>query len=751
MDLKKSNQYLVVAILIMLLTGTLVCGNVLFVMVSKTHLHSGENIIDNYVDVSSYTKITTGYRGTIYDRNGEKIAEDVDTYSIYLHIEERWENKYVEEQLEQTYDKNGNPEPIQVVVKKVKVPLFVHDETLTASKLATQLDLSAKEILKMIKDGKKNNLVQIELGEKGRKLSVKVKDAIVDMKLPGVYFTKEIKRAYTENVFASHLLGFAKYNEDEKRVIGQSGLESTLDSELKGKNGKTHMQIDVESNILPGTEEVEEYSKNGNDVYLTLDRNVQLTLQSALEKTQKETNARRAWGIVMEVDTGKVLGWSSLPSYNLEKLDIKDYLDVNSMYLYEPGSVMKGITYAAAIDSGVYPFNQEYRAGAFYYRSEGDKIIRTNSYESGLYPPIFDAMQRDYGVLTFDDGFARSSNIAICELLANHLNPKVYLEYIKKFGFLNKVDMDYVDNEEGGIQFEKAIEILNTGFGQGVSVTALQMAQAYTAIFNDGEMVVPYVVDRIVDSETKEVIKQYEKKVAGNPIKKETSEYMRKLMRRVVEDEIGTAHYRYDMTDVDVIAKTGTGQIIENGVYGNTYTSSVMAAAPGDDPKVMIYYCFESKEYLNYTGDPFKEVMKAALVACNITGEDIVEDEEPKNIEEWNEYEVPSYMNHSLDYALSKLEKMNVQVVVIGDGEYITAQYPNPQEQILSGNKVYLYTSGTTISMPSFNGWTKKELNIYSVLTGIKIEMSGSGIVKSQNIAKDTKINKDTIIKVKLE
>ena len=482
-----------------------------------------------------------------------------------------------------------------------------------------------------------------------------------------------------------------------------------------------------------------------------MDRNVQLTLQSALEKTQKETNARRAWGIVMEVDTGKVLGWSSLPSYNLEKLDIKDYLDVNSMYLYEPGSVMKGITYAAAIDSGVYPFNQEYRAGTFYYRSEGDKIIRTNSYESGLYPPIFDAMQRDYGVLTFDDGFARSSNIAICELLANHLNPKVYLEYIKKFGFLNKVDMDYVDNEEGGIQFEKAIEILNTGFGQGVSVTALQMAQAYTAIFNDGEMVVPYVVDRIVDSETKEVIKQYEKKVAGNPIKKETSEYMRKLMRRVVEDEIGTAHYRYDMTDVDVIAKTGTGQIIENGVYGNTYTSSVMAAAPGDDPKVMIYYCFESKEYLNYTGDPFKEVMKAALVACNITGEDIVEDEEPKNIEEWNEYEVPSYMNHSLDYALSKLEKMNVQVVVIGDGEYITAQYPNPQEQILSGNKVYLYTSGTTISMPSFNGWTIKELNIYSVLTGIKIEMSGSGIVKSQNIAKDTKINKDTIIKVKLE
>lgn len=751
MDLKKSNRNLLVTMLIMLLIGTLVCGNVLFVMVSKTHIHSGLNIMENHVDVSSYTKVTTGYRGTIYDRNGEKIAKDVDTYSIYLHIDERWGFDYVETELEQTYDKNGNPEPIQTITQQVKVPLFVQDDTLTASKLATQLDLSAKEILKMIKDGKKNELVQIELGNKGRNLSSKVKDAIEEMKLPGVKFTKEVKREYTENVFASHLLGFAKYDEEQKRVVGQSGLESTLDSELKGKNGKTHMQIDVEGNILPGTEVVEEYAKNGNDVYLTLDRNVQLTLQSALEKTKKETNARRAWGIVMEVETGRVLGWSSLPTYDLEKLDIEDYLDINSMYLYEPGSVMKGITYSAAIDSGVYPFNEEYRAGTFYYRSEGDKIVRTNSYESGLYPPIYDAMARDYGVLSFDDGFARSSNIAICELLANYLNPKVYLEYIKKFGFLNKVDMDYINNEQGGIQFEKAVEILNTGFGQGISVTALQMAQAYTAILNDGEMVVPYVVDRIVDSETKEVVKQFEKKVAGNPIKKETSEYMRKLMRRVVEDEIGTAHYRYEMSDVDVIAKTGTGQIIENGVYGSTYTSSIMAAAPGDDPKVMIYYCFESKEYLNYTGDPFKEVMKAALVACNITGEDIVEDEEPKNMEEWDEYEVSSYMNHSLDYALSKLEKMNVQVVVIGDGEYITAQYPNPQEQILSGNKIYLYTSGTTISMPSFSGWTKKELNIYSVLTGIKIEMSGSGIVKSQNIAKDTKINKDTVIKVKLE
>lgn len=751
MNIRGSNRRLSVLVLVMILIGTLVFGNVLFVMATKTHLYSGENILENKLDASTYTTVTTGYRGTIYDRNGEIIAKDEDTYSIYLHLEERWGFDYEMREMPQDYDENGNPLPIETKRVKVDVPLFVKDASATASRLSTKLDMSSKEILKLIQQGQKNNLVQIELGIKGKNLTAKTKEEIDEMNLPGVYFTKAIKRSYTESVFASHLLGFTKYDDTLLRVVGQSGLESRLESELTGTNGEVRSQIDTAGHILPGTEENISYSKDGNDVYLTLDRNVQLTLQSALQKSINETAARRAWGIVMEVETGKILGWASLPTYDMEKLDIEDYLDINSLYLYEPGSVMKGITYAAALDSGVYPYDEKYDSGVFYYQPEGDKIIRTNYQVSEDYPPIRDAQGKDYGVLDFDEGFVRSSNIAICELLANYLDPKVYLEYIEKFGFLKKVATPYIDNEPGGIQFTRAIEKLNTGFGQGVSVTALQMAQAYTAIFNDGEMVVPYVVDRIVDPDSGEIITQYEKTVAGNPIKKETSEYLRGLMRRVINDDIGTGHYRYDMSDVDVIAKTGTGQIIENGEYGDTYTNSIMAAAPGDDPKVMIYYCFESEEYINYTGEPFKEVMKAALVACNITGEDIVENPEEKKIEEWDEYEIPSYMNHSLDYALSKLKKMNVKVEVIGDGDYISAQYPNAGDTVLSGSKVFLYTSGSSISMPNLSKWTKKELNVYANLTGVKIEMSGSGCVKSQNLAKGTKINKDTVIKVKLE
>ena len=124
----------------------------------------------------------------------------------------------------------------------------------------------------------------------------------------------------------------------------------------------------------------------------------------------------------MEVETGKILGWASTPSFDLNERNIKDYLNVPSEYLYEPGSVMKGITYAAAIDSGNYPYDKTFRSGVFnYYTDDNGKIIRSET-KTGL-PPIYDALKKDHGTITFDKGFAVSSNIGICELLTKYLDP----------------------------------------------------------------------------------------------------------------------------------------------------------------------------------------------------------------------------------------------------------------------------------------------------------------------------------------
>ena len=165
------------------------------------------------------------------------------------------------------------------------------------------------------------------------------------------------------------------------------GLESALNKYLSGKDGLEVYQQDADGNLLPGTKYTKTYATDGNNVVLTLDRNVQQTLQNSLDKSVKKTaGGVRGWGIVMEVETGKILGWASSPSFDLNKRDMKDYIDLPSDYLYEPGSVMKGITYSAAIDSGKYPYNETFDSGAFHFVEDSKgKIYRTSNSDLTIY------------------------------------------------------------------------------------------------------------------------------------------------------------------------------------------------------------------------------------------------------------------------------------------------------------------------------------------------------------------------------
>ncbi len=728
MNPKRSNKTMAVLLLVMIITGALIISNVLFTMVTHKHYRSGVDVKE-YKEPDTYSSnVLKANRGTIYDRNGEVIAKDEDTYTLVAILDE-------------------NRKGIN------NTPAYVKDIDDTAYKLSKVLDLKETEISKILRDAREDGLYQTELGLRGKNLSAETKEKIDAMKLPGITFTKTVKRNYPQGTFASHLIGFASYDEESKEIQGQMGLEKTLNDYLSGEDGLEVYQKDVNGNVLAGTKHTEKYALNGDDVYLTLDSNVQLALQSSLQKTMKETKAKKAWGLVMEVETGKILGWASTPSFDLNERNIKDYLNVPSEYLYEPGSVMKGITYAAAIDSGNYPYDKTFRSGVFnYYTDDNGKIIRSET-KTGL-PPIYDALKKDHGTITFDKGFAVSSNIGICELLTKYLDPNIFKDYVvNKFNFTKKVDIPFIENTPGHMNFTYASEKLNTGFGQGISVNSLQMAQAYTAILNDGVMVRPYVVERIEDPNTGKVVEEYDTKVVGNPIKKSTSEYMRKLMKMVVEDKEGSGQ-RYKMDGVSVIAKTGTGQIAnDKGQYGDTYTQSVMAAAPADDPKVMVYYIFESPYLFNDTGTPFKETMKAALVSSNISGESESESNEQNtsSSNKWEEYQMPSLVNHSTEYVEKKLKEMDVNIVKIGNGKSVLRQFPEENTSINSNGKVFLLTDGNTITMPDMKGWTKKDITAFWNLTGIAIEMEGNGSVTKQNVKAGKTISKDTQIKVTMK
>ncbi|MCR0347564.1 penicillin-binding protein [Erysipelotrichaceae bacterium AF15-26LB] len=722
MNPKRSNRTLVYMLLMIGIIGVIILSNVLFTMVTEKHLRTGTNIKDyKDPDISSST-VLKAKRGTIYDRNGEAVAQDEDTYKLIAYL-------------------NKNRKGIG------NKPAYVKDITKTARLLAPKLGMDEEQLAELLTKAQKSGKYQTELGDKGKNLTKEVKESIEALELPGISFEETVQRYYPSGVFASHLIGYAQFDEEKNTMVGKMGLEAALNEYLSGKDGLEVYQRDADGNVLPGTKYTKSYATDGNNVVLTLDRNVQQTLQNSLDKSVKKTaGGVRGWGIVMEVETGKILGWASSPSFDLNKRNIKDYVDLPSDYLYEPGSVMKGITYSAAIDSGHYPYNKTFDSGVFYFTESADgKIYRTNS--GAL--KIKDALGENHGTITFDKGFVLSSNIGICELLTKYMDPTIYKEYVEKFGFLKPVNSPFLNNEGGTMFFDYASEKLSTGFGQAISVNALQMVQAYSAIFNDGKMVQPFVVDRIENTNGK-IIKQYDTTITGQPISEKTSKYMQKLMKRVVYDKDGTAS-PYKMNDVEIIAKTGTGEVAgANGYDGSLYTNSVMMAAPADDPKVMVYYVFQASDILSYDREPMKEVMRSALVAANITSDGESNSNE-KAYKDFKQSQMPSLVNHTLTYANDKLKKTSTSKVIIGNGSSVIRQYPEEGETIISNQNVFILTDGANITMPDMKGWTKKDVTAFWELTHIEVEMSGTGKVTKQNIKTGKSINKDTVIKVEME
>lgn len=731
MNPRRANRTLSGIIVICILIASLVLSNVIYTMITKTHFRSGTGVM-TYGRSSEESRTLSASRGYIYDRNKEIIAQDEDTYTIYAIMDT-------------SHTGIGNR------------PAYVIDTKLTADKLAPILGMEVDDVLGYLERAQANGQYQTEFGTKGKNLSTTIKETIDALELPGIEFSKSSQRFYPVGAFASNLIGYAQYDETEKRIVGKMGLEAYLDEYLTGTDGVERFQTTAGGTILPGTKHVESQAVDGNDAYLTIDKNVQVALEKCMEDTMKAFNSQRAFGVIMEVETGRILGYSSYPTFDLNKRNVEEYLDVPSAYLYEPGSVMKAFTYAAAIDSGNFPYDTLYNSGTFNLGIDANgKAYRSNTYDKDI-GRIFDALGKDYGTLTFESGFMHSSNIAICELLTKYLPTEVYEDYLDRFGFFKTVGMKGVEaSEQAGVKnYTYPIDKLSTGFGQGSSVTAMQMVQAYSALFNDGKMVKPYIIDKVVNSYTGDIIEESTTEVVGEPISKETADKMKDLMYAVVNEKDangeGTGYLRFHMDDIEVIGKTGTGEIATDGKYGKeTYVNSFMGAAPYDDPKVMMYYIFESGDIKYSDGSYFKSAFRQALIALGITG-DTPSASENNSYSSWQEYTMPGLINHSLDYTNDKTISMNVNKVIIGDGSGIVKQYPEEGSTVITNQNVFLLTDGSNITMPDMKGWSRKDVSQFTTITAIPITITGSGTVSEQNVASGTVITADSDIQITLK
>lgn len=652
-------------------------------------------------------------RGKILDSNGMTLAYDRPTFKLYAIVRESYSEKLEE-------------------------PQHVTNPEKTADMLAPLLDMKEKDILDRIQTGIENDKFQVEFGTDGKELSQGVKDKIEDLDLPGIEFEKNSIRYYPNGMFASHIIGFAQ--KKEGKVTGVAGMEREMDGILSGEDGHISYQRDRYGTKLLDPNEIMRKPEDGDNVYLTINQKIQTLLEDTLTQVSKEYNPERITAIVMDPQTGEIVAMSNRPSYNPNNpANVENWYNDAISTPNEPGSTMKMFTWAAAIDSQKYNGNAMFQSGR--YRALPN-IKAVSDYNNG----------EGWGKISFDAGFRHSSNVAAAKLLWEFMGPETYLDYYNAFEFDQETGIDLPGEVEGTLVYDYPIEKITTSFGQGTTVTPIQQMKAATAIANDGKMMKPYVIKKIVDSNTRKTIEEKSPEVIGQPISKETANHVKELLGTVVTGEGGTGK-NFKLDDYSVAGKTGTAEYInpETGNYmsghGN-YMYSFLGMAPKDDPKLLMYVSVKQPELDHEAGSVpvsfiFKNVMKNGLHYLNI-------DPDKEATEQASIVKIPELIGKNTKDAKNQLSKLGLKhIMVIGNGDEIVNASAQNGEDMLSNNRILLITNKAT--MPDIKGWSMRDVYKLADLIGLKVETMGNGYVVKQSIKKGTAIKESDYLGVELE
>lgn len=654
-------------------------------------------------------------RGNIYDVGGNVLALNVSSYTLIVSLEKS-----------KVY--NGEN--------------YVKDVNETAKKLAEVLNAPEDYILKQLK----KDAYQVELGNYGSGLTELKKDEILALGLPGISFTESQKRYYPNGDFASYIIGYAKtkeveeYNDDDekvtsKEIVGELGIEAFYNNKLKGVDGYLEYQQSRYGYKIVGTNEVRVDAENGSDVYLTLDSNIQRFVESGVKKLEDEFHPEWTLFAVMDAKTGDILGFSSTPSFDPNIKNITNYENPLVTFTYEPGSTMKTYTYMCALENNVYNGNLTYQSGSY---TIGEYTI--NDWNNGY----------GWGELTYDKGYEYSSNVGVVNLLMNHLNKQQLKDCLKKYGFGQKTGIELAGESTGKIDYRYDIEYATAGYGQGITTTVAQQLQALTLISNNGKMLKPHIISKIVNGTTGEV--EYERKVEESEqlIKTSTVDKMKELMYNVIHgtDE-GNTGYIYRIDGFDIIGKTGTGQIYDptyGYLYGdNLYIYSFAGMYPKDNPEIIIYAAMKKPTWGNSRGlyTTTKEIIQSISKYRNMFT-DITE----KKIET---YKVKSYLSKDKDKVIEELNNNGIVPIIIGSGNKITKQSVKKGTSLAQGDKIILLTNSNDYKIPNLTGWSKIDaINLFKMLN-VKYEIKGTGYVVTQSCPYETPVTKELVVTLQLE
>ena len=602
-----------------------------------------------YIQVFQYQKLNslandlwqrnlpiTPDRGLILDRNGKVLASNITTTSLYL------------------------------------VPNQIKNKEEVAKTLSEILEVPYDEMYKHV--SKRTSIERVH--PEGRQLSFEIADKINSYNYDGIYLLKEAKRYYPYNDLLSHVLGYVGIDNQ-----GLSGLELKYNEELTGTSGSIKYYSDAKGNRLNKAEEYKE-AISGNNVYLTIDLDLQQSVERELDNAVAKYNPEHALAIAINPKTGEILAMASRPSYNPN--DYQTYTqEVLSRNLpiwmtYEPGSTMKITTLSAAINEDVVNLFTDtfYDSGSV--NVDGATI---HCWKAG-----------GHGAQTFLNVVENSCNPGFVNL-GFRLGKEKIFKYIKDFGFGEKTGID-LTGEAKGILFDLDrvgnVELATTAFGQGISVTPIQQVRSVSAAVNGGTLYQPYIVKRVENATTKETISEVNPTVIRQVITEESSKLVRFALENVVAHGSGRNAY---IENYRIGGKTGTAQKVNNGRYmvGN-YILSFIGFLPADDPEIVLYVAVDNPKGVTQYGGVVAAPIAKAIFSSYIEMNNVPKSKDtiPKTYN-WldTKYSIlPNVIGKTIKEANNILKDYKIEYS--GEGNKVIYQSPEPEYYVSDDSTVKL-------------------------------------------------------------
>jgi len=592
-------------------------------------------------------------------------------------------------------DRNGTPLAVSVEMDSCYgEPRHIQDVEGTATVLAPLLGTPKSEIVKKLSSGK--SFIWLE-----RRLTPEVALRVKNMKLRGIGFVKENKRFYPNLEVAAHVLGFTGQDPN-----GLEGIELKYDSTILGNTGYLITERDNLGRDIAIKSTVIKNTSPGKNIILTLDKNIQYIAERELAKAVNDSGAKNGMALVMESDSGRVLAMANYPTFNPNAYfryslpQLRNRIVADS---FEPGSTFKVFLIAAALEEKVV------RPGDAFYCENGSYKIADRT--------IHDT--HSYGRLSVSEVLKYSSNIGAAKI-GFKLGDERLFRYLKNFGFGDRTGIDLPGESAGNLRDKRrwyGVDLANISFGQGVTTSAIQLAAAVSAVANGGNLMKPYIVERILD-DTGQEVQKFEPQTLHRVISADTSQQLTKMMETVTAT--GGTGTNAAVEGFRVAGKTGTAQKVDAVThrYGAKRTASFVGFIPADKPKLTILVVVDEPKTSQYGGvvaaPAFRAIAQNALAYLKIVPPG-GSNRQPQGVEAKNapakaapelqqeamsegdaleepaegEAIMPDFRGMSMRRVLQVMEKRNINIRLMGSGR-ATEQSPPPGQKIRGIDAVWI-------------------------------------------------------------